>query len=728
MIPLYGISNLLIAITSTAISIFVFVKGPKTKTNKIWIVLTLTIAIYGFGAYMVSLSEDAKSAFSWWQFAYIGIIMIPVLFMHFVYSFLDIKRPVFLRTIYVFSLAMLLLNIFRKDIFLGKVSLFFADSKIFQPGYWIYPPSPFLLFYILVFFVGIAGLTHIDMIRGYKKAGLFKRNQIKYFFIGTASGFIGGGFSFLPCFNISLYPVSNIAVVLYPIITSYAIVKYRLMDIKVAVTRTGIFVVVYTLVLGIPIALSAIAKDWLMIILGQNWWLGPFVLLIILAATGPYMYIYLQRKAETILLRKQYTYQNTLKQAARELARIHKLKRLLNLITHIVTKTASISHSAIYLLDDKSQRFLLSATRNFKKILPSSTNKEDPLISWLENQKESLVYEEIYRKTQEETNPIFKELERSMRLLQAIVIVPGFLKDKLIGFLVLGEKRAGGFYTTQDLDTFAVLANQAALAVENAMLYENMEEQVRERTKELVEMQKQLIQAEKLASVGTLAGGVAHEINNPLTAILTNVQMLLAESNGKFDRESLELIEEATKRCRTIVQKLMAYAKRPLENAEVTKVDLTNVVKNVVTFIGYQLEQENIKIIFEAKEDAYLVMGNQNELEQVVTNIVLNARDAIKQLKKAGEIHISLVKSGDWAKIIIKDEGSGIPKEMLSKIFDPFFTTKEVGKGTGLGLSICQAIVEKHNGIITVQSEPNKGSTFTVQLPKAEVETKVKHA
>lgn len=154
--------------------------------------------------------------------------------------------------------------------------------------------------------------------------------------------------------------------------------------------------------------------------------------------------------------------------------------------------------------------------------------------------------------------------------------------------------------------------------------------------------------------------------------------------------------------------------------------NLLNVVKNVVSFLSYQLEQDNIKIITEAKDDDYLVLGNQNELEQVVTNIVLNARDAIKQIKKSGDIHISLLKSDDWLKIEIKDEGIGIPQEKIPKIFDPFYTTKEVGKGTGLGLSICQSIIEKYNGLITVQSEPNKGSVFTIQLPKIKIENKLK--
>ncbi len=704
-------------ITSSAMSLFIFLKGPKTKANKIWSVFTCSVAIYGFGAYMVSLTQDAQAAFFWWQVAYIGIIFIPVLFVHFTCAYLNIKQP-FLKIIYLITFALWLLNILRPRLFLGDVTLFFADSKIFKAGYWVYPPGPLLYFFIIFLFIGMIIWAYLVLIKRYKQTLGLKRQQFKYFLFASALGFSGGATAYLPCFNIRIYPVFNITVALYPLIMAYAIMKYRLMDITVAITRTGIFVAVYTLVLGIPFLIANGFK---------NLWMLPLGLMAALATLGPFLYIYLERKAERRLLYEQRRYQETLRQAAREMARIHSLKKLLSLIVHTVTKTVRISHSAIYLFDAKSEEFLLQASRNLKTSQIVSINKENPLIICLKEQREPLVFEEINQKAQENSERIFKALEAQMRFLNAAVIVPGFLDERLIGILILGDKRLDKFYSTEDLNTFSLLANQAALAIENASLYENIEEQVRDRTKELVEVQKQLIQAEKLATVGTLAGGVAHEINNPLTAILTNVQMLLADDtlDDKLDKESLELIEEATKRCRTIVQKLMTYAKKPLETTEVSEVNLLNVVKNVASFLNYQLGQENIRMIIDAPKSAYLVMGNHNELEQVVTNIILNARDAIKQIKTSGDIHISFSLGDDWIKIKIKDEGMGIPKEILPKIFDPFFTTKDVGKGTGLGLSICQAIIEKHHGLITVQSDPGKGSVFTVQLPKVLVRSSI---
>ena len=201
--------------------------------------------------------------------------------------------------------------------------------------------------------------------------------------------------------------------------------------------------------------------------------------------------------------------------------------------------------------------------------------------------------------------------------------------------------------------------------------------------------------------------------------------LLLNTTLDKDSRESLELVEEATKRCRTIVQKLMTYAKKPLEPTTIAKVDMEMAIHNVVNFLGYQLNQDNITIVTSKKGDIPLLLGNRNELEQVLTNLILNARDAIKNLKKAGKIWIVLSHDQEWLIIDVKDEGTGIPQAILAKIFDPFFTTKEVGKGVGLGLSICQSIIEKHKGTIRVESEPNKGSTFTVRLPKEKIPSPV---
>lgn len=714
---LYGISALIAAIFCIYLGLFVYSKKRGSSTNKVFLFLNFAIGFWCLSTFTQNLPSLNRSLIPWSRIFYIGSSFVPALGLHFAFTIVKFKKSKLLLPIYIISVFFAILNF--SALFLKEIP--YVDHFSLTAGV-LYP-----LFIIFIFVC--LGHGFIYLLKDYKLSQGSKRLQLKYIlFAWCAIAFIGLLAYFLQFYGLKITMPHDIFVIGYLSILAYAIVKHRLMDITVVITRTAIFALVYALVLGLPFVLSKLGRGGLVQVLGANWWLGPLVLMGALATSGPFVYVYLIRRAEAIILREQRSYQEALKEAAIGIARIRNSKKLLDLIAHTVTETAHISHSAIYLFDNTSNKFLLKAGRNLKKEQSVSLDRDSPLIAWLERNKEPLVYEEIKRKSEDSLDSIFKELEEQMRHLNATVILASLLDEKILDILVLGNKLSGRAYTLEDLNNFSIFVSEAALAIENALRYEGIEDQVRQRTKELVEVQKQLVQAEKLATVGTLAGGVAHEINNPLTAILTNVQMLLAATNmlDPDSKESLQLIEEATKRCRTIVQKLMAYAKRPLETADLSRLDVLDVVKKAASFLSYQLEQENIKIMIEAGQGSYLVEGNQNELEQVFTNIILNARDAVKKIRKDGNISINLSKNEKWIEIKIKDEGAGIPKELMPRIFDPFFTTKDVGKGLGLGLSICQAIVDKHRGSITAHSEVNKGSVFTVRLPAAEKESKSK--
>ncbi len=245
---------------------------------------------------------------------------------------------------------------------------------------------------------------------------------------------------------------------------------------------------------------------------------------------------------------------------------------------------------------------------------------------------------------------------------------------------------------------------------------DQLERMVDERTQELTKTQGQLIQAEKLATIGTLAGGVAHEINNPLTAVLTNAQILKMTATGD-DLESLSLIEEGAKRCQSIVQKLLKYARQPQAEAGMKTVDLGQVIRNAHAMLHYQLAQDNIDIGLDISGE-FPVEAVANELEQVFTNLIVNARDAVKSAGRPGRIRIRLEDQKALILAAVDDNGTGIKKEHLGRIFDPFFTTKEVGSGTGLGLAVTQSILQKHKVQVEVQSKENEGTTFLLYFKK----------
>ncbi len=227
-----------------------------------------------------------------------------------------------------------------------------------------------------------------------------------------------------------------------------------------------------------------------------------------------------------------------------------------------------------------------------------------------------------------------------------------------------------------------------------------------------IRLQQQLLTSEKLASIGLLSAGVAHEINTPLTGISSYIQMLQKKLTDTHYAQILGKVEAQTDRVARIIKNLLAFARSPSE-ASFQRVDIKQSVEEILSLIDYKLKNMNIRLALEL-DPVPPVYAQGERLQQVFINIILNALDA---MPGGGELRIRLSLENEAAVVRISDTGTGIKPEHLSRIFDPFFTTKGVGKGTGLGLSISYAIVKEHDGRIDVQSEVGRGSTFTITLP-----------
>lgn len=233
-------------------------------------------------------------------------------------------------------------------------------------------------------------------------------------------------------------------------------------------------------------------------------------------------------------------------------------------------------------------------------------------------------------------------------------------------------------------------------------------------------MEQQLLQADKLASLGQLSAGVAHEINNPLGLILGYTQLLIREENeGPPKFEDLKTIEKHTRNCKAIVEALLNFARKTATKR--VEVDINETINEVIAVVRHQFELDDVRIETVFDETIPHLTGDSEKLKQVFMNLVMNARQAISN---SGCITIStnFISDQEQVRVIVEDTGSGIAPETISKIFDPFFTTKPTGQGTGLGLSVSYGIIKEHNGDILVGSDPGRGSTVTVVLPVCHAE------
>jgi two-component system, NtrC family, sensor kinase len=286
--------------------------------------------------------------------------------------------------------------------------------------------------------------------------------------------------------------------------------------------------------------------------------------------------------------------------------------------------------------------------------------------------------------------------------------------------------------TDQELERLALAFNTMCDSVQKTQEEleqhnQNLEQMVRERTQRLEEAQQQVLQSEKMAAVGQLAAGVAHELNNPLGGILGYAQFALEKVQkgslceteiGAFSRY-LSDIELQARRCKMIVKNLLKFS-RSSNKEEFGLVDINASLEEVFLFTSHQLGMKDIHLNKQLQPNLPHIVGNANSLQQVFTNIIINS---MQSMSEGGELIVrtSIEKPvgefGGAVAIMFKDSGSGIPKENLSKIFEPFFTTKKVGEGTGLGLAVSYGIIRDHGGDIKAESTVDVGSTFTVVLP-----------
>jgi PAS domain S-box-containing protein len=235
---------------------------------------------------------------------------------------------------------------------------------------------------------------------------------------------------------------------------------------------------------------------------------------------------------------------------------------------------------------------------------------------------------------------------------------------------------------------------------------------------DLKRLEEQLIQAEKLAAMGQMLAGVAHELNNPLTAILGVTELL--RERGPSDESSkrqLELTHRQARRAARIVQNLLEFS-RPA-SPQKKLLDINNLIDRTLQLHEHSLRRNNIEVDFRPQTDLPGIVGDANQLIQVFLNLVTNAEQAIREIRDSGRLQIRLGRVGNRLSVAFQDDGVGVRPEALPRLFDPFYTTKRPGGGTGLGLSICMSIVQEHGGTIEAETLPAGGSAFTVYLPAA---------
>jgi signal transduction histidine kinase len=234
-------------------------------------------------------------------------------------------------------------------------------------------------------------------------------------------------------------------------------------------------------------------------------------------------------------------------------------------------------------------------------------------------------------------------------------------------------------------------------------------------------LERQIIQSERLAAMGQMIGGFAHELNNPLTSVLGTTELLLDDPANAHILKQLTTLQQQSRRAAEIVQNLSYFSRPPAPGK--SPIQLVEIVQRTLHLHAYSLRKNNIAVDFTPEVSVPPVSGDPHQLMQVFLNLILNAEQAMREVHERGSLRIRLTAGDDQVQVVFEDDGPGIAADVLPNIFDPFYTTKRPGRGTGLGLSICKAILREHGGNVEAASRPGGGAVFTVTLPAAEAPT-----
>jgi two-component system NtrC family sensor kinase len=306
--------------------------------------------------------------------------------------------------------------------------------------------------------------------------------------------------------------------------------------------------------------------------------------------------------------------------------------------------------------------------------------------------------------------------------VESMMLLPLTVGGEFDGLVALTDVSRAREWGDDDLQLLRVVAEVIGSALERKRAEEelqdykeHLEELVAQRTAELESSHEQLLQSAKLAAIGELVSGVAHEVNNPLAAISLYSELLLDEVDDERASTHLQIISAQAERAIDIVENLLSFARK--HEPKRSYVSINDSITSTAQLRAYDLNLDNVKVTLDLDPNLPMTMADFRQLQQVFLNLITNAEQALREADGKGAITVTTRRHDNAIQIDITDDGPGIPTARLGRIFEPFYTTKDVGKGTGLGLSICHGIVEEHSGRIRVESTEGTGTTFTIEIP-----------
>jgi len=449
---LLGFTGLLNTICNISLGTFVFSKDRKGVQNITYFIFSLSIALYSFGYFLWQFVNNETYALFWFRILVVGIILINVTYLHFVFAFLGIleKKRKFLVACYIINFIFILLNF--------SSLLYTRLVPRYGLGFWPIPTNLFHLYLSFWFFQLFYGFNFL--LKGYREASGFKREQIRYFLAAAIVGFFGGATNWPMWYNIHFPPYPNILISVSLGIIAYVIVTYRLMNITFVIRDTTLRLVSSLIPASVFLAIGIIFFSFPSMI----------AMIILSAVVSPLLYKPLRKLLQPVILGGKYDYHKLLRETTRSLVTMLDLRQLLNYIVNTISETVGAEKISLFLREGGRSRYQIKASCGLDEELVDSyvLKPNERIIPWLKQSKAVFIKEEMERAL---PGKAFENIYGDLGKIGAEFILPLFYKDNLVGVLNLSNKQSGGIYNQTDIDILESLGAEAAVAIENARLH-----------------------------------------------------------------------------------------------------------------------------------------------------------------------------------------------------------------------------------------------------------------
>lgn len=705
----FAVSSLLTAILSFMLGFFVLSKNFQSRLNRSWFYVSMCIGFWSYCLFRVVTAENYGQALLFQQLFDISAIFIPIFYFQFIISLLklnDKKRELVL--LYLCGLVLVILSFFTS--FKSGVAPLYDFNYWVKAGpvYFIFP----LFFSLVMFYAFYLQLINL------KHHGIITRNQIKSILLAGVIGYLGIASDFFPQL-INIYPIGNYLVIFYVAAAAFAIVRYRLLGIRMIASRLYTYCLLaafayaffYFIILSEEVIFGNLYQPGFLVI-------GPVESIIFAIMLVP-LFDKIQKSGD-ILFYSGYNPRRIIKDLSVKLSSVIDLDELIKSLNEEFKKILAAEKIEVFIFArDKQVRpdvcFRLGgkteATVEIGPALKESFHKE----------KRIIVLDEEERAGR-------KKMVRELERLKAKVIAPLSIRSKVHGFIMLKEKMNGSFYSQEDIDFLEIISAQAAVAIENAYLYqevadfnENLKEKVDEQTRELKGKAEHLKKLMEMRS--EFLDITSHQLRTPVSVIKGVLSML--EENSVPEEKRKEFIRGALEKSIKLgetINDILRASEMDTDRFTIRlqPVDLNELMKKVESEKMRSANTRNIKLIFNyPPEPLPPVLSDERYLEQALVNLINNSL----QYTMKGSITVSVTVEGESIKIRVADTGIGIPEKDLTKLFHKFGRAENAvvtfTDGSGLGLYIIKKIVDANPGakIEIEKTDVNKGTTFALTLP-----------